>query len=385
MPTSVPECEEELPRRPTKRRAACSLCAVFLSLVLFLGALPALSKEKASDEFLAGYVASLVERNLHWNRDSYRLTVVNGVATITLFEDDPSRRKAAEQELSTVKELRGVAIEVKAAEAVPSGAVGGAPEAAGKGEAFPTGDYFRPLVADPKQAQFFVGLSRFTSSGARFTMASVGFGETFGLYRFFGSSEGQGLQLSVQGAIFAQFNMDTPSYDLVNADYVIGFPVTFRHGNGSLRFRIYHQSSHLGDELLLGANPPDRVNLSFEATELLYSHEWRSLRLYAGGEYLLHNEPADLEPLSAHWGLEFRGKKALLWHGRPIAGVDMKSLEEHDWAIDTSVKAGLEFGHPDPGQRRLRLMAEWYRGFDPHGQFYVNEVEYYGLALSLGF
>ncbi|MBK6407470.1 MAG: DUF1207 domain-containing protein [Holophagales bacterium] len=63
----------------------------------------------------------------------------------------------------------------------------------------------------------------------------------------------------------------------------------------------------------------------------------------------------------------------------------MKSLEAHDCAIDTSLKAGLQFGHPDPGQPRLRLMAEWYRRFDPHGQFYVNEVEYYGLALSLGF
>jgi hypothetical protein len=385
MSTSVPRREEETPIRATRRPCVGRPRAAALSLALLLGAPAALAEDRASDAFLAGYVASLVERDLHWDRDSYRLTVVNGVATITLFGDDPSRRLAAEQALSTVRELRGAAVEVRAAETVPSGAGGGAPGAAGKGEAFPTGDVFRPLVADPKQAQFFVGLNRFTSSGARYTMASVGFGETFGLYRFSGGPEGQGLQVSVQGAIFAQFNLDTPSYDLVNADYVIGFPVTFRRGNGSLRFRVYHQSSHLGDELLLGANPPDRVNLSFEATEIIYAHEWRRWRLYAGGEYLLHNEPADLEPLSAHWGLEFCGTKTLVWRGRPIAGVDMKSLEEHDWAVDTSVKAGLEFGPPDPGQRRLRLMAEWYRGFDPRGQFYVNEVEYYGLALSLGF
>ena len=65
--------------------------------------------------------------------------------------------------------------------------------------------------------------------------------------------------------------------------------------------------------------------------------------------------------------------------------MDMKSLEEHNWSIDTSVKAGLEFGHPNPGQRRLRIMAEWYKGFDPHGQFYNNKVEYYGMGVSLGF
>jgi hypothetical protein len=247
------------------------------------------------------------------------------------------------------------------------------------------GDLFRPLIADPKQPQFFVTVDRFTSAGARRTIAAVGFGETFGLYRFPGSLEGNGLQVSVEGALFAQFDLGTPSYDLVNADYTIGIPVTFRHGGSSIRLRIYHQSSHLGDELLLGANPPDRVNLSFESVELIYSFEWRAWRLYGGGEYLVHKEPADLKPASFHWGIEYRAVGPLVWNGRPLAGVDMKCLEEHDWAIDTSVKAGLEFGQPGPGKRRVRVLAEWYRGFDPHGQFYVDKVEYWGLGVSLGF
>jgi hypothetical protein len=65
--------------------------------------------------------------------------------------------------------------------------------------------------------------------------------------------------------------------------------------------------------------------------------------------------------------------------------VDLKSLEEHGWDIDTSVKAGLEFGQPDSGRRRVRLMAVWYQGFDPRGQFHDTEVDYFGLELSLGF
>jgi hypothetical protein len=100
---------------------------------------------------------------------------------------------------------------------------------------------------------------------------------------------------------------------------------------------------------------------------------------------LVHKEPSDLKPTIAHWGVEYRGSKPLVWNGRPVAGVDMKSTEENDWAVDTSIKAGLEFGHPHPGQRRLRLMAEWYSGYDPHGQFYNNKVESFGLEVSLGF
>ena len=361
------------------------LCAASLCLMLFFPSPPAVAVDRAGDEFLTGYIASILERDLHWERDSYILKIVNGVATVTLFKDDPVRREAADKQLRNIDGLQGIVIVVKPVDGGKSGAVSRFMGLTGEAEAFPTGDLFQPLIADPKQPQFFASLNRFQSSGVGYTMASVGFGETFGMYRFFGNREGDGLQLSVEGALLAQFNMDTPSYNLINADYIIGIPVSYRHGDNSLRVRIYHQSSHLGDEFLQSVNPPERVNLSYEAIELIYSREWHAWRVYGGGEYLIHKEPVDLKPMSGHWGIEYRGSKPLLWNGRPIGGVDMKSFEEHSWAIDTSVKAGLEFGHPNPGQRRLRLMARWYKGFDPHGQFYNNKVEYYGLGVSLGF
>ena len=356
-----------------------------LCLLLFFTSLPAIAADRISDEFLTGYITSILERDMQWERDSYNLKIVNGVARITLFTDDPLRRESADKQLRTIDGLQAMTIVVKPADTdKPEGKnefMGITSEA----EAFPTGNLFRPLIADPKQPQFFVSLDSFRSLDERYIMAAVGFGEAFGLYRFFGSREGDGLQLNVEGALFAQFNMEASSSDLINADYIIGIPVTYRYGDNSLRFRLYHQSSHLGDEFLMSINPPERVNLSYEAVDLIYSREWHEWRVYGGGEYLLHKEPDDLKPLSAHWGIEYRGSTPLLLNGRPIAGADMKSLEEHDWEIDTSIKAGLEFGHPNPGQRRLRLMAEWYNGFDPHGQFYNNKVEYFGLGVSLGF
>jgi len=359
---------------------AASLCLMFLFFTP-----SAKAADRVGDAFLTGYLASVLERDLHWARDSYVLKIVDGVATITLFKEDPIRQEAADKQLRAIDGVKGISIVVRPAHVDKPGVVAKFVGITGEGEAFPVGDLFRPLIADPKQPQFFVDLLSFKSSNTHYTMASVGFGETFGLYRFFGSREGNGLQLSLEGALFAQFNLESPSSDLINADYTLGFPLTYKYDDNSVRLRIYHQSSHLGDELLLGANPPERINLSFEALELIYSREWRDFRVYGGGEYLVHKEPNDLKPLSAHWGVEYRGSDPLLWNGRPIVGVDMKSLEEHAWAVDTSIKAGLEFGHPNPGQRRLRLMAEWYEGYDPHGQFYDNKVTYYGLGVSLGF
>jgi hypothetical protein len=371
--------------RITARLNFIGSLAVSLCLILLFSAPLAAAADRAGDEFLTGYISSILERDLNWERDSYILKIANGVATITLFKDDPVRREAVDKQLRTIDGLQIVTIVVKPADAGRPGAVIRLLGITGDAEAFPTGDLFRPLLADPKQPQFFVGFNSFRSLGMRYTRASVGFGETFGLYRFFGSSEGNGMQLSMEGALFAQFNMDSPSSDLINTDYTFGIPVTYRHGDNSLRFRIYHQSSHLGDELLLSVDHPERINLSYEAVELIYSREWRGWRVYGGGEYLVHRSPDDLDRKSAHWGIEYRSSKPLFWNGRPIGGMDMKSFEENNWAIDTSLKVGLEFGHPNPGQRRLRLMAEWFNGFDPHGQFYNNKVEYFGMGVSLGF
>lgn len=78
------------------------------------------------------------------------------------------------------------------------------------------------------------------------------------------------------------------------------------------------------------------------------------------------------------------GQKTMLFNVRKIAE-KKNDLLIILLAIDTSVKAGLEFGQPNMGQRRLRLMAEWYKGFSQHSQFYNNRVDYYGLGVSLGF
>jgi len=144
---------------------------------------------------------------------------------------------------------------------------------------FPQDQIFCPLIADPKQPRSFASLLRGTfpsverPSGKGATVASVGLGDYFGLVRWGGPRAGEGLQLDVVGAIFAQFDLDAPSNDLINADYIIGVPLTFRRSGFSILARIYHQSSHLGDEFLLRTSEIQRENLSFESLELLASQE----------------------------------------------------------------------------------------------------------------
>jgi len=368
-------------RRPTR----LWLAALLLCSSTAATAMPQMAE---ADAYLAGQLGYFLERELGWVHGSYRLDVQAGIATVTLPEENPVRREALERGLPDIDGLKGVNVIIGATDAAPEeetesafySFLGLAPGSL----PFPVGDLFLPLLADPKQPQFFTSYRYYRTPQDSANAAAVGYGETFGVYRKPGRRPGNGLQIGIAGALFAQFNLDASSADLINADYTIGLPITWRNGSTSVRLRFYHQSSHLGDEYLLRANP-ERINLSFEALELLVSEQSDTWRAYFGGEYLVHREPTDLKRASAHGGLEFRTTRRVWGSGHWVGGVDVKAWEEHDWHRDVSLKAGLEFGAYQPGQRRVRLMLEAYDGYAPHGQFYSDLIRYYGIGLYLGF
>jgi hypothetical protein len=264
--------------------------------------------------------------------------------------------------------------------------------------ALPRGDVFRPLLADPKEPRFSATYARFRfrsrglpaeAQGETIDGAVAGLGSSFGLYGWRSRDEGcDGGQVGVFGAVFSQFNLDTSSSDLLNSDFVGGFPLTLRRGPLSLRARAYHQSSHLGDEFLLNNPEVQRLNFSYEALDALGSVDvWRrQLRVYGGGGGLVRTEPR-IDPWLAQWGVEAR-PSGLSWRPsstvalRPTAGVDWKAYEQHRWSVDTSVAAGGELAGP-LGTRRLRLLFVYLDGFLPYGQFFDTEkVKIVGVELQ---
>jgi hypothetical protein len=292
------------------------------------------------------------------------------------------------------------AIVVMAAMARPSGAqTAGAPRCgAGVHEAealgavgFPQDQIFCPLVADPKEPRSFVSLLRGTfrslddPSGEGTTIASVGLGDSFGLIRWGGPSAGEGVQLDVIGSIFAQFDLGAASNDLINADYLVGIPLTFRRDGFSVRVRLYHQSSHLGDEYLLRAEDIERENLSFESVDFLASQELGPLRVYAGGERVFRREPETLANKIVHAGGELRtGRAGPL---QLVGGVDLKMTDRFDWSPAISGRAGIEVVRSGPGDhpgRLVSVMLELYDGPSPYGQFFQDDISYVGVGLHFG-
>jgi hypothetical protein len=347
--------------------------------------------EGEADAYLTGFAQALLESELGWATSAFSLRVEDRIAQLYLTPDLLLQANQAREKLLAIDGIEAVAVHDRE---VPDTATA-APEQSGflaalgledRWVQLPAGDMFQPLLADPKQPQFFVSYREYdTTDAGSVTVGEAAYGETFGLLRLAGKRAGDGAQLGLSGGLFSQFNLDTPSDDLINADYTVGLPLTYRRGPYSLRLRIYHQSSHLGDTVLLGEIAPDREDLSFESIELLGSLDVGRWRGYLGGEYLFRHNPDEVDPSGLHGGLEYRGHKPLLGNGRPVGGVDIKSWEQHEWQADIALKLGLEFGDSSAGKRRLRLMLEAYDGFAPHGQFYEQEVTYFGCGLYVGF
>jgi len=259
--------------------------------------------------------------------------------------------------------------------------------------AFPGDDVFRPLLADPKQPQFFAAWQAVRTRTERTSanIGSVGFGENFGFYT--SRSGCNGWQVGILAGVFSQFNLDAPSSDLINTDFIVGVPLSWRAGNWSSRVRIYHQSSHLGDEFLLGRPGFNRLNLSYEEIEAIVSYDYRWMRLYAGGGHLVHREPVSLDRNRVQWGGELRGAamRSPVLSGElagltmtPILGVDCKSLEELHWTVNSNVVGGVEWSRPG-SLRRFRLLVNYYYGYTPYGQFFAQKTESVGAGLYLTF
>ena len=250
---------------------------------------------------------------------------------------------------------------------------------------FPIGEIFQPIVADTKEAQFSAGLRNVSTDGPLddFTAAIVSYGEHFGLIRWEAAS-GKQWQVSVVGAVFAQFNMDSDSADLINADYVIGFAGTHRSGPSSWRLRLFHQSTHLGDEFLLSEEEIERVNFSLEAIDIVGSYEWSQWRALAGGLYIIHVDPKDVDNAGLQLGTEFRGAKKVLG-GNWISGIDIQMWDQQQWNVNTSIRTGIEYGKPGSGNRRIRIMLTAYDGKIPFGQFYDIDTKAIGASVYLGY
>jgi hypothetical protein len=360
-------------------------------LALALLCLAPLAALGADDAYTTGYVAAVLERQ--FNISPRSLQVKDGIVTIAAGDLPRADRPRIVTALSAVKGVTRVELleAGRQAPASPAGAAPAAPAAAEPSEArfLPTGHLFRALIADPRWPHFSASYRYYTSTPGSKNVAAVTFGETLPLYRDNIGEKGEWGQweTGVQGGVFSIFDLEAPSLDLINTDFFVAGFVGYRFGDFSALGRIFHQSSHLGDEFLLRETSPNRINLSYEGLDAKLSYDLPlGVRAYAGGGYLIAVDPSNLGRGLAQAGAEFKSPWAL-WQGRlrPIAGIDLQFREENNWNPDVSLRAGLQFENVSVLSRNLQILVEYFKGRSFDGQFFKEPVEYVGIGAHFNF
>ncbi|HXV79134.1 MAG TPA: DUF1207 domain-containing protein [Candidatus Binatia bacterium] len=366
--------------------------SVFAILILLF---PSFSGAATNDEFIRGYVAAVLQRE--FKIKDYSLEVSDQTLKVTGGEwrnVDTEKVSAALLALQGVEKVeivdaQGVVISSSTRQPQQEPAVALPKERSGEPEYelgfLPGGNLFDPLIADPRWPHFSMAYQNYLDDRELNNVAAVSFGETIALYRNRLSLGGL-WEVGFQAGVFSIFDLDGPSFDLINTDFVGGITASYRIREFSTFFRIFHQSSHLGDEFLL-RNPINRLNLSFEGADLKLSYRFFSwLRLYTGGTYLFDQDPSDLKPWVTQAGIELQSPWTF-WADstRLITAADLQYLQENDWSAQISVRSGLQFERPTNFMRKIQLLLEYYNGHSPNGQFYDRKIEYIGLGAHLHF
>lgn len=378
--------------------------SIAASAALVLAAAATLYAAEPDDRYIAGYAAAVLEREFALKSEG--LVVVDGEVRYPNRGFGTLEREQLLKSLGAIPGVKKVSlVDNRVAEnpSVPKDqpvrvatkpSEAPAPVAPGNDDPLTLylspGRLFEPLIADPRWPHFYASYNYYDKSGATDlgNVASVGFGETIAIVRKSYANDFR-WEAGIQAGVFAIFDLDGDSFDLLNADYFVGPYASFRYNNFSLLTRVYHQSSHLGDEFVIreDIDGSQRVNLSYEAADFVASYELPyGLRPYAGAGYYFDQEP-DFDPWYAQYGLEWRSPWTLGGAGgvRPVVAADFQHREANDWDADYSVRAGFQFEDPGRFSQRMLLMFEYYDGNSPNGQFYTDRVRYYGLGLHFYF
>lgn len=356
--------------------------------VCLLCLLPGLAPDTIAvdDSYIAGYAAAVLRHE--FNATNASLIVQDGVVTVyaaSLVSLDRTKLQTALENIPGV--IRVEIIEGTSPAEVPQPPPPKAitqeipkPES----KFLPNGLLFDPLHADPRWPNFSIAYRRLSKGDPEpKTTGSANFGETFAIYRDAAPLNGQ-WEIAFQGAVFSVFDLDASSKDLVNADYFAGLLLSYRTGSFSGFLRIYHQSSHLGDEFILNTQP-DRINYTYEEIDLKVSYElfdW--FRVYGGGGYLVGRDPNTLGRGTSQFGVELTSPWTLLGGKiRPVAYGDFQANERTDWTITRSLMGGLQFENARIGDRKVQVLAEYVKGPSPNGQFFTENIKWIGVGLHL--
>ncbi|NGX29175.1 MAG: hypothetical protein K940chlam4_00001 [Candidatus Anoxychlamydiales bacterium] len=351
--------------------------------------------EGADDQYFEGYLQALVDMHFY----EYKVVVIVKERNVWL-SNVPKNALMASSIVSFLKDVPGVK-RVVVINGVPPEEL----EAREKyvmrpkvnGIWFPQATVlFQPMLANPRQVIYSIGY-RGGDSVAGKTAVPVSLGDDFPIFRWLDVFRWHAdVQIGVEAGIWSVFNMNPkPNIGggtaLFNTDYYGGIPLVYSINKWAWRLRLYHISSHLGDEFLVNNPGFDRKNPSFEAVDLFFQYQaYEQLRLYAGAGVILHSDGTF--PMK-HGYIEY-GFEASFWgskiyyhnlYGTFFVATYFRNWQLNDFHLDGTYLLGYEWSKLQGVGRKIRIFGEYHHGYSPDGQFMNKRDSYWSVKLAYGF
>ncbi|NNG16935.1 MAG: DUF1207 domain-containing protein [Gemmatimonadales bacterium] len=250
---------------------------------------------------------------------------------------------------------------------------------------FPDVPSFEYPAAAPRATAFVgrvVSIQEADNGFGEGTEAEAGVGETFSLIALRRGNVPITLGFGVEA--YARFSLSDSKSSLISTDWVVGIDVGMDFGRWRTTLRVYHESSHLGDEYA-GRFNVSRLDWTREVLEAWVRYTTGPWSFIGSGSMVLVDE-LDLERPGAMLAVDYRGGRFSLLGERvqPVAGLHFETMAATDWRINTSARLGVEFsgasGTPAFG---LSLIA--HEGLSTQRQFFRSENGYLGMEIRFDF
>jgi hypothetical protein len=220
-------------------------------------------------------------------------------------------------------------------------------------------------------------------------VAAVGIGAIFPLVQL-ATWEGGGLNLVVDGRVFARFRIEYRGRDDMGQDWFVGGAVEGARHSLAGRLAVVHRSSHIGDEFVESTGA-ERIEFGGEELEARVAYDVPGIgRLYGGGSWVFRSY--------LRWDPRLRAldvrDRGLVQFGadrewRPwsdgrftlFAGADYFSAERTQWRSAFSAAAGVGVAT----NRALRLTVRAFDGPSHVGEFFLTHERYISLEIGAQF
>jgi hypothetical protein len=193
----------------------------------------------------------------------------------------------------------------------------------------------------------------------------------------------QGFEVQIEGAAFVRLDPQDDR-DLRSSDYRFGIPLVYGVGRWQTKLAYYHNSAHLGDEVMVKYPWYPRINYVRDVIvwgNSYYLLDW--LRLYGEVGYSFFNSGGS-EPWEFQFGTELIQARPTGIRGAPFFAINGMSRQELDWGGNVCVQTGWAW-RGWRSEKLFRVGFEYLYGSDPQYEFVWANQNRYGFGMWYDF